>query len=106
VLHIRARKGSAHTARGAGRFVEELIPRVARAGAPGPKLLRADSGFWNQKIMTRLQSAGWTYSIGVRQQTHVATAIAAISETAWQTIDDYPQTGQAQIAETMLGPVG
>jgi Transposase DDE domain group 1 len=45
VLHIRARKGSANTARGALRFVEELIPRVARAGANGPKLLRADSGF-------------------------------------------------------------
>jgi Transposase DDE domain group 1 len=30
VLHIRARKGSANTSRGARRFVEELIPRVAR----------------------------------------------------------------------------
>ncbi len=67
VLHIRARKGSANTSRGALRFVEELIPRVARAGATGPKLLRADSGFWNRKIMTRLQAAGWTYSIGIRQ---------------------------------------
>ena len=56
VVHIRARKGSANTSRGALRFVEELIPRVARAGASGPKLLRADSGFWNQKIMTRLQT--------------------------------------------------
>jgi hypothetical protein len=44
VLHIRARKGSANTSRGALRFVEELIPRVQRAGATGPKLLRADSG--------------------------------------------------------------
>ena len=56
VLHIRARKGSANTSRGALRFVEELIPRVARAGATGPKLLRADSGFWNGKIMARLQT--------------------------------------------------
>ena len=43
VLHIRARKGSANTSRGALRFVEELIPRVQRAGASGPKLLRAAS---------------------------------------------------------------
>src|ERR1700684_141384 len=64
VLHIRARKGSANTSRGALRFVEELIPRVGRAGASGPKLLRADSGFWNKKITARLQAAGWTYSIG------------------------------------------
>ena len=103
VLHIRARKGSANTSRGALRFVEELIPRVARAGASGPKLLRADSGFWNKKIMARLQTAGWTYSIGVRQQPHVKAAIAAIPEHDWQTLEDYPEGGEAQIAQTMLG---
>jgi hypothetical protein len=103
VLHIRARKGSANTSRGALRFVEELIPRVARAGASGPRLLRADSGFWNHKIMTRLQTAGWTYSIGVRQQPHVKAAIAAIPEPDWQTLEDYPDGGQAQISQTMLG---
>ena len=103
VLHIRARTGSANTSRGALRFVEELIPRVERAGASGEKLLRADSGFWNIKIMTRLQSAGWTYSIGVRQQTPVKTVISAIPEADWQALPDYPETGEAQIAETMLG---
>jgi hypothetical protein len=103
VLHIRARKGSANTARGALRFVEELIPRLERAGASGPKLLRADSGFWNKKIMSRLQTAGWTYSIGVRQQPHVKTAVDAILETDWQPLDDYPAGGEAQIAETTLG---
>jgi len=103
VLHIRARKGSANTARGALRFVEELIPRVQRAGATGPKLLRADSGFWNTKIMTRLERASWAYSIGVRQQPHVTAAITAIPESDWQTLEDYPAGGEAQIAETMLG---
>jgi Transposase DDE domain group 1 len=103
VLHIRARKGSANTSRGALRFVEELIPRVRRAGASGPRLLRADSGFWNLKIMTRLQAAGWLYSIGVRQQQHIKAAITAIPEQDWQTLADYPEGGQAQIAQTMLG---
>jgi hypothetical protein len=102
VLHIRARKGSANTSRGALRFVEELIPRVARAGASGPKLLRADSGFWNTKIMVRLQAAGWLYSIGVRQQKHIKAAITAIPEQDWQTLEDYPDGGEAQIAQTML----
>jgi hypothetical protein len=104
VLHIRARKGSANTSRGALRFVEELIPRVQRAGATGPKLLRADSGFWNHKIMVRLQRAGWAYSIGVRQQKHIKAAIAGIPEPDWQPLEDYPQGGEAQIAQTMLGP--
>jgi hypothetical protein len=103
VLHIRARKGSANTSRGALRFVEELIPRVARAGATGPKLLRADSGFWNKKLMARLEAAGWTYSIGVRRQGLVPAGIASIPENAWQTLEDYPNTGEAQIAETMIG---
>jgi len=103
VLHIRARKGSANTSRGAVRFVEELIPRVARAGASGPKLLRADSGFESKKITARLQSAGWTYSIGARQHKHIKAAITQIPEQDWQPLEDYPETGEAQIAQTMLG---
>lgn len=103
VLHIRCRKGSANTARGALRFVEELIPRVERAGATGPKLLRADSGFWNKKVMARLQRAGWTYSIGVRRQPSIKAAIQAIPEQDWQPLEDYPDEGEAQIAQTMIG---
>ncbi len=48
VLHVRLRKGSAASPRGALRFVDELIARVGRAGATGVKLLRADSAFWNR----------------------------------------------------------
>ena len=103
VLHIRARKGSANTSRGALRFVEELIPRVARAGATGPKLLRADSGFWSKKLMGRLERAGWSYSIGVRRQGPVPAAIAAIPEIDWHPLEDYPDVGEAQIAQTMIG---
>ena len=68
LLHIRLRKGSANTARGMLRFCDELIARVERAGARGPKLLRADSGFWSAKTFARLARAGWSYSIGVRLQ--------------------------------------
>jgi hypothetical protein len=102
VLHIRLRKGSANSARGALRFVDELIARVTRAGASGPKLLRADSGFWSNHIFERLQRAGWQYSIGVRMQPHVRAAIAQIPDTAWRPLADYPETGEAQIAETLL----
>ena len=42
----RARRTSS---RGVLRFAEELIARVARAGASGEKLLRADSAFWNNE---------------------------------------------------------
>ena len=103
VLHLRLRKGSANTQRGILRFADELIARVARAGASGVKLLRADSGFWNVKLFERLEQAGWLYSIGVRMTKPVAALVAEIAEEAWQTIPDYPETGEAQIAETTLG---
>ena len=103
VLHIRLRKGSANTARGMLRFTDELIARVTRAGATGTKLLRADSGFWSGATFDRLDRAGWQFSIGVRLQPHVRAAIEQIDETAWTTLEDYPPTSIAQIAETTLG---
>jgi hypothetical protein len=103
VLHVRLRKGSANTQRGIVRFTDELIARIARAGATGVKLLRADSGFWNTKVFARLEKAGWAYSIGVRMTRPVAAFVEQIPETAWTAIDDYPESGEAQIAETALG---
>ena len=99
-LHIRLRKGSANTQKGIKRFCEELIARVERAGATGPKLLRADAGFWNTKVFELLERAGWQYSIGVRNINKIKTAVAAIVEQDWQRID-YPDGGEAQIAETV-----
>jgi len=103
VLHLRLRKGSANTQRGILRFTDELIARVNRAGATGAKLMRADSGFWNAKVFAKLEKAGWTYSIGIRMAKHVRDVVDLIDETAWTTIEDYPDTGEAQIAETLLG---
>ncbi len=103
VLHVRLRKGSANTQRGVLRFTDELVARVKRAGATGAKLLRADSGFWNTKVFARLEQGGWTYSIGVRMTKPVRDLVAQIDQDAWTTIEDYPDSGQAQIAETLLG---
>ena len=103
VLHIRLRKGSANTSRGMLRFTDELIARVTRAGATGPRLLRADSGFWSGATFDRLDRAGWRFSIGVRLQPHVRAAIEQIDESAWTTLEDYPPTSIAQIAEKKLG---
>jgi hypothetical protein len=102
-LHIRLRKGTANTQKGMLRFCDELIARVTRAGATGVKLLRADSGFWNTKVFERLERAGWQYSIGVRMIKTVRAAVQAIPEDAWTKIADYPDDGEAQIAETVYG---
>jgi hypothetical protein len=103
VLHIRLRKGSANTLKGIVRFTDELIARVGRAGASGVKLLRADAGFWSTKVFERLERAGWQYSIGVRMHKTVRAAVEAIPGDAWQRIEDYPDDGEAQIAETSYG---
>ncbi len=103
VLHVRLRKGQAASPRGVLRFADELIARVERAGAVGVKLLRADSAFWNKKLIARLQQAGWQYSISVRLQFWVKDAINLIPESDWITLADYPEDGEAQIAQTMVG---
>jgi hypothetical protein len=102
-LHIRLRRGSANTQRGAARFVDELAARVRRAGATGELVVRADSGFWSYTTIARLEHHQIRYSIGVTQQKHVRAAIAEIGEEAWQPLGDYPETGVAEIAETTLG---
>ncbi len=100
VLHVRLRKGKANSSRGVLRFAQELIARVTRAGASGEKLLRADSAFWNNALMKCLDEAGWRYSISIRAQQGVTEQIAHIPEADWQTLEDYPADGEAQIAES------
>ena len=102
-LHIRMRKGSANTQRGAKRFLEELVARVRRAGAVGEILVRADAGFWSYATIAALERLGVRYSIGVTLQPHLRAAIAQIPEAAWQPLAGYPATGLAEIAETRLG---
>jgi len=64
--------------------------------------LRANSGFWAKKTFDRLHAAGWQFSIGVRMIKTVRVAVDAIGEDAWQRIE-YPDDGEAQIAETVYG---
>jgi hypothetical protein len=99
VLHARMRKGSANSGRGAERFMNELVPRLRRAGATGALTLRADSGFWSNKVIEACKRHGVAFSITVNQNEAVRRAIASIDEQAWVPID-YPSGGEAQVAET------
>ncbi len=99
VLHVRQRKGSANTARGAVRFMSEVVARMRRAGATGALTLRADSGFWSERLIGTCKRLSVAFSITVRQIPQVKEAIAAIPEQDWTPID-YPEGGAAQVAET------
>jgi Transposase DDE domain group 1 len=99
VLHARLRKGSANTARGILRFVDELVARLRRADAVGELTFRMDSGFWSAKLIRRLRRHQVRYSITVRQTKTVRAAIAAVPEHHWVDIA-YQPGGVAQVAET------
>jgi hypothetical protein len=101
VLFARMRKGSAGSSRGIVRFIDELVANLTRAGATGPRVVRADSGFWSWKLIDRLNTHGIGWSITVTNHAAIRAAISAIPDHAWQDID-YTIGGQAQVAETIL----
>jgi hypothetical protein len=102
VLHVRFRKGSAGSGRGAERFVRELVGRCRRAGACGPLTLRSDSGFYSQHVVKACRDHNVAYSITAPQNSGVKKAIAEIAEEAWTGID-YTENGEAWVAETPYG---
>jgi len=97
VLHARLRKGSSQ--RGAKRFVEELVARLRRAGAPEAMCLRADSGFWSHGLIDTLARLGVRWSITVTINPTIRGVIDAIAADAWTPIS-YPDGGEAAVAAT------
>jgi hypothetical protein len=99
ILHARMRKGSANTQRGIKRFVEELVPRLRRAGAGGKIVMRFDSGYWSNETIATLERLEVSDTMAVRTGVKaLATAIATIAEGAWLEID-YREGGRAEVAE-------
>jgi hypothetical protein len=102
VLHIRNRNGKANTQRGIARFLDELLARVGRAGHTATIIIRADTGFENHKLFKELNARGIEFSIGVKLSKTIRALIEQIDEAAWVTVADYPDGGEAQLAETEL----
>jgi len=100
LLHVRMRKGSANTQRGARRFISELVARLRRAGATGELVMRFDSGFWSNATIATLEALGVGYTMGIRMVKSVVTAVSAIDETSWTPID-YTCGGLAEVAECL-----
>ena len=105
VLGSRLREGVANSGRGAASFITEAINRARRAGASGPICLRADSGFYNHKIVDACRKAGVTCSITVKLTKAVHKVIAQIPADAWTPIP-YWLEGGADVAETSYRPFG
>lgn len=92
----RLRKGSANSARGAGRLVRDALKTVRTlrqqegAGTSGRVLLRADSAYYGHPVIGASVKAGAEVSITVRLDKRIKAAISAIAEDAWTTIE-YPR---------------
>jgi hypothetical protein len=57
-----------------------LLARVARAGARGTILIRADTGFENHRLFNTLDARGVEFSIGVKQRKQIRALIDLIPE--------------------------
>jgi len=104
VLHSRLRGGSAHTSRGAARFIAETVERVRGAKATGPLTLRADSGFYSKKVVEACRRRGVRFSVTIRLHQKLRALLAALPEEAWTAIP-YFLPGAA-VAETTYTPFG
>jgi len=104
VLHARLRAGPASTTRGAAHFLAETIARLRGAGAGGELTLRADSGFYNARVVAACRKKGVRFSITMRLQKGLHARLAALPEAAWTPIP-YFMAGAA-VAEVAYTPFG
>jgi hypothetical protein len=103
VVGVRLRGGNVHTARGAASFITKVFRRVRAAGATGPMVMRADSGFYNRKVTEACEKEGVAYSITVKLSKSLLSKIAVIPEADWTPIP-YWMDGGADVAEMVYRP--
>ena len=83
VLHARLRRGRTNDSTGAGSFLAETLSRVRAAGAAGPVVVRADTGFYLADILTACRRHRARFSLGARMIGRMRATIAAIDESQW-----------------------
>ncbi len=87
VVHTRLRGGPSHAGRGAASFVTETVKSIRAAGASGEIVIRADSGFYNHKVVGACRKANVRFSITVKMMGKALhQAFRAIPEDQWAPI--------------------
>jgi len=90
IVGQRLRKGACGSPRGAARMVSDTLATVKRlrsTGSTGKVLVRADSAFYGHPTVAAAIRGGAEVSITVRLDPKVKTAIAAIGDDGWTTIE-------------------
>ncbi len=98
IVHHRLRAGTAAPARGAGHFVDQTLRRLRRLGHQGEIVVRGDSGFYTEEVVTACQRQDARFSITVRQFDPLLRRMESIPEADWRPIGW--AAGQAEVAET------
>ena len=109
IVATRLRKGSTASARGAARLVADALVTAEGAGATGLVIMRADSAFYNHKVLAAAHRHGARFSVTARMDQAVRRAITAIGDQAWTPIrypdaiydeDEKRWISDAEVAET------
>lgn len=107
VVHARLRGGPAHTAQGAARFIAQTVARVRSAGAAGELTLRADAGFFGEKVVRACRKKNVRFSLAMPLHRGLQARIAALPEAAWRPIGYVlPGAAVAEIPYTAFGKPG
>jgi Transposase DDE domain group 1 len=89
IAATRLRKGSVNSSRGAERLVADAIVTARTAGASGLMIVRADSAFYNHKVIGAARRRGARFSVTARMNPSIHKAIGGIDEQGWTPIS-YP----------------
>jgi hypothetical protein len=104
VLHAQLRGGPAHTAQGAARFIAQTVSRVRRAGHADELTLRADAGFYAEKVVEACRAKKVRFSITLPLYRRLKERIASLPEEAWSPIPYFlPGAAVAEIPYTPFG---
>ena len=102
VVHSRLRGGPANSGRGAGSFLTECFARLREAGATGEITVRADSGFYNRKVVRACRRAGARFSVTAKMTKPLRRTVEELPEEAWVPIPYFCEG--AAVAETTYTP--
>lgn len=90
IAGVRLRRGNVASGHGAARLVGDAVATTKRAGASGQITVRADSAYYNHRVIAAARAGGARFSITARMDAGVTKAISAIPDSAWVGIR-YPQ---------------
>lgn len=108
IAAVRMRRGKAADSRGAPKFVSEALATAAEAGCTKVPILRADSQFYNAKVIAAFRRASPHFSLTTGMNPSIKRAVLGIPDGAWQQITyptavPNPDTGElisdAEVAE-------